>query len=203
MKRSVLGLLCVGAICGGLCRPASAQTLEGFAKLPADTFATGPTSGQLIAPTNGRVPPFEEKQPVQGLSSVLPGRHGDYWVMPDNGFGAKENSSDFLLRVYRIDPHFKTAFGGPGTIHVRTSITLRDPDRKVTFPIVADGVTYPGSGIPVDPALHRTQVVLPAGSRRQLDRRPHARWRAHVSRHRARQQRGSCGALQEDLSCGS
>jgi glycerophosphoryl diester phosphodiesterase len=133
MKKSVLGLLYAGTLCGALCAPASAQTLEGVAKLPADTFAAGPTSGQLIAPTNGRVPPFEEKQPVQGLSSVLPGRHGDYWVMPDNGFGAKENSPDFLLRVYRIDPQFKTASGGPGTIDVKTSITPAIRIAKLRF----------------------------------------------------------------------
>ena len=34
------------------------QTLEGLAVLPADTFAPGPTSGQFIAPANGRIPPF-------------------------------------------------------------------------------------------------------------------------------------------------
>lgn len=162
MKKVVIGLLCAATVCGAVCRPASAQTLEGFAKLPADTFAPGPTSGQFILPTNGRVPPFEAKQPVQGVSSVLPGRNGDYWVMPDNGFGAKENSPDFLLRVYRIDPHFKTAFGGPGTIDLKTSITLHDPDHRITFPIVADGVTYPDSTIPVDPAI-RSRRLLTGG----------------------------------------
>ena len=83
---------------------AAAQTLEGFATFPADTFAPGPTSGQLITPANGRLPPFEDKQPVQGISSVLAGSHGDFWVMADNGFGAKENSSDFVLRLYHIVP---------------------------------------------------------------------------------------------------
>ena len=46
--------------------PAAAQTLEGFATFPADTFAPGPTSGQFILPANGRIPPFVDKQPVQG-----------------------------------------------------------------------------------------------------------------------------------------
>ena len=32
--------------------------------------------------------------------------------MPDNGYGAKTNSGDFLLRLYRIRPDFKTAAGG-------------------------------------------------------------------------------------------
>ena len=37
---------------------ASAQTLEGIAVLPADTFVVGPTSGQFITASNGRIPPF-------------------------------------------------------------------------------------------------------------------------------------------------
>jgi hypothetical protein len=162
VKKSTISLLCAATVCAGLCASVSAQTLEGFAKLPADTFAPGPTSGQFILPTNGRVPPFEGKQPVQGVSSVLPARNGDYWVMPDNGFGAKENSPDFVLRVYRIDPHFKTAFGGSGTIDLESSITLHDPDHRINFPIVADGQSYPGSAIPVDPAI-RSRRLLTGG----------------------------------------
>lgn len=76
-------------------------TLVEFASLPADTFTPGPTSGQFIAPANGRVPPFDQRQPVQGISSVLRSSNGDFLVMSDNGFGAKENSTDYVLRVYR------------------------------------------------------------------------------------------------------
>jgi hypothetical protein len=138
---------------------AAAQTLEGFARLPADTFAPGPTSGQLITPANGRVPPFENRQPVQGISSVLPGLHGDFWVMPDNGFGAKENSSDYVLRVYHIDPDFRTRHGGSGTIALESFISLRDPDHKINFPIVADGAVYPGSTIPVDSDIRKKRLL--------------------------------------------
>ena len=136
---------------------AGAQTLEGFASLPADTFAPGPTSGQLIPPPppNGRTTPFEDAQPIQGFSSVLRASHGDFLAMPDNGFGAKENSPDYILRVYRISPHFRTRYGGRGTIGVKSYITLRDPHRKINFPIVADGDFYPGSSIPVDPRIQR------------------------------------------------
>jgi glycerophosphoryl diester phosphodiesterase len=38
------------------------------------------------------------------LLGVLHAGHGEPWAMPDNGYGAKTNSSDFLLRVYRIEP---------------------------------------------------------------------------------------------------
>lgn len=137
---------------------AGAQTLEGFAKLAADTFAPGPTSGNLITPANGRVPPFDG-QPVQGLSSVLPGKDGDFLVMPDNGFGAKENSPDFVLRVYRIDPSFRTRQGGTGTIDLKSFITLRDPDHRINFPIVADQTEYPGSAIAVDPSIRKRRFL--------------------------------------------
>ena len=64
-------LLVVLTLTVGPCPSADAQTLEAFASFPADTFAPGPTSGQLVTPANSRVPPFEDQQPVQGISSVL------------------------------------------------------------------------------------------------------------------------------------
>jgi len=123
--------------------PAAAQappevTLEGRAVLPADTFAPGPPSGTQLPPNqaiNGRTPPFPS-QPVQGFSAVLRADDGGYLAMPDNGFGAKDNSADFLLRAYRIEPRFETTRGGAGTIEVGDFIELRDPDRKIDFPIV-------------------------------------------------------------------
>ena len=141
---------------------AGAQTLTGFASLSADTFAPGPTSGQFITPANGRVPPFAGLQPVQGFSSVLRRPNGDFLVMSDNGFGAKPNSPDYVLRVYRISPDFKTKNRGTGTIDVRSFITLRDPAARINFPIVADGAFYPGSTIPVDAAI-REQRLLTGG----------------------------------------
>ena len=143
-------------------QPAGAQSLVKFASLPADTFAAGPTSGQLIAPANGRIPPFVDKQPVQGFSSVLRTASGDYLAMSDNGFGAKPNSPDYVLRFYRIDPDFRTATGGSGTIAVESFTTLSDPFHKVNFPIVADGATYPGTAIPVDAAI-RSRRLLTGG----------------------------------------
>jgi hypothetical protein len=144
--------------------PALAQaTLSQFASLPADTFTPGPTSGQLIAPANGRTPPFDQRQPVQGISSVLRESNGDFLVMSDNGFGAKENSADYVLRVYRIAPDFRTKNGGSGMIDVESFITLSDPHRYVNFPIVADGTLYPNSVIPVDPAI-RSRRLLTGGT---------------------------------------
>jgi len=114
-------------------------TLTGRAVLPAQTFAPGPRSGTQITPANGITPPFPEPfgQPIQGFSGVLDAGGGRLWAMPDNGFGAKANSADFLLRVYRGTPRFRTAQGGPGDVSPEGDfISLRDPDRRVPFPIV-------------------------------------------------------------------
>ena len=131
-----------------LAAPASAHkgvpTLEGRAVLPAETYAPGPVSGTLIGPGpfNGITPPFPS-QPVQGFSAVLDAGRGEFWAMPDNGYGAEENSKDFLLRVYRIAPNFETAkrgtrptssgSTGSGTIAVRGFIGLSDPGRQLPF----------------------------------------------------------------------
>lgn len=58
--------------------------------------------------------------------------------MPDNGFGSKGNSVDFLLRLYRFTPKWETARGGAGTIDVGRFLSLRDPDHKIPFAIVND-----------------------------------------------------------------
>jgi hypothetical protein len=110
--------------------------LEARAVLPALTFAAGPPSGSLLgtAPINGVTPPFPG-QPVQGISAVLDGPGDTYWAMPDNGYGAKENSADFLLRVYRFRPDFETANRGSGTVAVEGFVQLRDPDRRIPFAI--------------------------------------------------------------------
>ena len=139
--------------------PATAQQLEAIAVLPAETFAPGPTSGQFIAPANGSVPPYVDLQPVQGVSSVLRAAGGDFLVMSDNGFGAKANSPDYVLRVYRVSPDFRTARGGTGRISVRSWITLSDPWHRVGFPIVADGEFYPDSAIPVDASIRANRLL--------------------------------------------
>lgn len=163
----------------------AAGSLVGFASLPADTFSHGPTSGQFASWANGRVLPLRAKQPVQGFSAVLPGPvEGSFDLMPDNGFGTKANSPDALLRMYSVRPDFRRWDGaglvGSGTVqpvHRKTgevladfgpesTITLHDPKRRLGFPIVADGATYPyaGSGpgsanIPVAPSIRQRRLL--------------------------------------------
>ena len=139
--------------------PAAAQsTLSGFALMPANTFSDGPTSGQFAgAGAGGNALPLLNKQPVQGVSSILAGPvPGTYTVMTDNGFGAQNNSADTLLRLYAIRPDWKTAAGGTGTVgavdfisgaaqasfNAASRITLSDPDRKLGYTLQADLARY-------------------------------------------------------------
>jgi len=166
----------------------AAGTLAGFASMPADTFAPGPTSGQFASSANGRTLPLVDKQPVQGFSAVLPGPvAGTFQVMPDNGFGAKSNSADTLLRLYTVQPDFRSWNGkglsGSGTVlpvdrdtgdklasfGKRSYVTLNDADQRLGFAIVADGEFYPyaGSGpgsadIPVDAAITKRRLLTGA-----------------------------------------
>ena len=81
-------------------------------------------------------------QPVEGFSAIVDGREpGEFLAMPDNGFGAKANSRDFLIRAYYIRPRFKTARGGDGAVEVGDFISFRDPDHRIGFPLVNEGTT--------------------------------------------------------------
>jgi hypothetical protein len=111
---------------------ASGPTLLARAILPSDAYQPGPPSGAAVAPNNGVTPPFPG-QPIPGFSAVLDAGHGEFWGMPDNGYGAKTNSADFLLRLYRIRPDFETATGGSGTVAVLGFLQLRDPDGRIPF----------------------------------------------------------------------
>jgi hypothetical protein len=144
------------------------------AVLPSATFSTGPTSGQFATGNNGVVTPFINKQPVQGFSAVLRGpAKGTYFVMSDNGFGAKANSPDALLRVYVVKPDFEAGTltpvnrltGDELTDFTSDSyITLRDPLGRIPFAIVADGLVYPGTpvaggSIPVDASIRTGRLL--------------------------------------------
>ena len=160
-----------------------AAELVGFALMPANTFAEGPTSGQFATGAGGNPLPLINKQPVQGVSAVLHGPNKrSFSVMPDNGFGAKSNSADALLRIYTVRPNFKTWNGsaviGAGTISPAdfhsgrvlpafnrdSFINLRDPDRNIGFDIVAGMTFYPngGNNIPVDPSIQAGRLLTGA-----------------------------------------
>jgi glycerophosphoryl diester phosphodiesterase len=133
-KRMLAGIAAaaVAATAFASARAASEQgVLEGRAILPAETFAPGPPSGAFIGgPVINGVPVPFASQPVQGFSAVLPAGGHRFWVMEDNGYGAKANSSDFLLRMYLVTPQFKTAHGGSGSVSVGDSSSSAIPTRR-------------------------------------------------------------------------
>ena len=64
--------------------------LEARAILPADAVFPAPFGGVVNtdpAPAPGAT------QPVGGFSALLDAGNGDFYAMPDNGFGAKANSA--------------------------------------------------------------------------------------------------------------
>ncbi|MBQ0957943.1 esterase-like activity of phytase family protein [Ideonella sp. 4Y11] len=138
---------------------AHAQTLTGWALMPAATFADGPTSGQFAAPNpyGTHLPPYLDQQPVQGLSGVLPGpRRHSFLFLVDNGFGAQANSADAVLRAYTLKIDWKTARGGSGSVSpadlasdrprdafdARTRLEFNDAQHQVPWAIQADFEHY-------------------------------------------------------------
>jgi hypothetical protein len=141
----------------------------GRAILNADIFSPGPTSGQLITSSNGVSVPFANKQPIQGFSAVLAGpKPNTFLVMMDNGFGAKANSPDVLLRAYGVEVDFATSQIFP--VNFKTGerlnefsqaswLQLNDRHGLLDFPIVGDGTVYPGVTIPIDSNIKNNRLL--------------------------------------------
>ena len=137
VARAAAATVSVAAVLAAAAHPAAAMStaagsaaadrrpeLVGRAVLPADTLAPGPVSGTAIGagPFNGRTPPFAG-QPVQGFSALVEdGRRGRYLALSDNGYGAKANSADFLLRAHRLEVDFSA-----GTVVTRGFLGFSDP----------------------------------------------------------------------------
>ena len=134
-----------------------ANELAGFASLPADTFAEGPQSGTDDGEgnpieANGRIGPFDG-QPVQGFSGVqfAPDNTGAFWFLSDNGFGAQDNSTDYLLRIYQVDPNFTGIENGDGSVEIENFIQLSDPNNLIDFDIVnQDGRLLTGADFDIE-----------------------------------------------------
>lgn len=160
--------------------------------MPATTFADGPTSGRFAGanPYGTNLPPYAARQPVQGFSGVLcgPGRDA-FRLLVDNGFGAKLNSADALLRMYTLTLDLRTRAGGTGTVSAadwasgrprsafdsRTRITLNDASRLLGLPIQADYSHYYDNpaGIPVDAAVREGRLLTGADLDVESVRRDH------------------------------
>jgi hypothetical protein len=180
MKHGLL-LALLAASAAHAAPPPDVPTLSGWAVMPPATFADGPTSGQFASPNpyGSNVPPYAQRQPVQGFSGVLRGPGRDtFRFLVDNGFGAKANSADALLRVYTAEVDFRTARRGSGTVRAadwrtgrprdafdaRTRITLNDAHRQIGIPIQADYANYydDPSRPPVDASIRAGRLLTGA-----------------------------------------
>jgi glycerophosphoryl diester phosphodiesterase len=112
-----------------------AATLAGRATLSADYLAEGPPSGAAASPANGRKGPWDG-QVIPGFSAMVDNHDGTFWAQPDNGFGAKGNSADFLLRSYLVRPQWDTGRKGAGEIDVLDFIEYNDRNDILDFDIV-------------------------------------------------------------------
>ncbi|WP_307655935.1 esterase-like activity of phytase family protein [Variovorax paradoxus] len=144
------------------CGHAAAQTafpatLAGHAVLPAQSFVAAPkdapadlqasgkfTSGKRVEALGtveglsggrgtGVSVPFKG-QPLQGHSGIRKMDDGSFWILTDNGAGAKANSPDFMLYLNHYKVDFKS-----GKFNRLNTIFLHDPDKKVPFRIVHEG----------------------------------------------------------------
>ena len=128
------------------------NTLAAVAPVATGPAALSPAAAQESVPRApalvGRAiqayepaPPVPQPQPRGGYSALVDGPGGTRWAVPDNGYGGKGNSCNFVLRVdrVRIDPIRSGDAAAPGTIELLSSVQLRDPDGLVPSPIYRQG----------------------------------------------------------------
>lgn len=117
--------------------------LEARAKLSALYLADGPASGKDTTAKNGQTPPYNG-QVIPGFSGMIEIGDGTFYGLPDNGFGAKANSSDFMLRIYQVKPDWETAKnakqpGSAGGVDVLRYISINDRNNLIDWDIVNEG----------------------------------------------------------------
>ncbi len=161
-RQNATTLLACSALCIALTGHASAQQeftarLTAHAVLPAETFIEAPADAPVDLRTSGKYTtgrrvdapgtvmgksyeretgvklPFKG-QPVQGHSGIKVMSDGSFWILTDNGMGAKANSPDSMLYLnnWTID-------WASGQWKRNRTVFLHDPDRKVPFRIVHEG----------------------------------------------------------------
>lgn len=107
------------------------------ASLPKKIYAEGPSSGQFRHPDQSKAF-FLNKQPILSFSSILATNKVDiFWCLTDNGFGKKNNSADYIPRLYEL----KLDKDGNASYQKRY-LQFTDPDKKLSFPIQADYEHY-------------------------------------------------------------
>ena len=162
MRRSVLAVAMTVIGSGAFASDAIFE-LSGWAEIPSTYRHPGPVSGQFAGPANGVTPPYQG-QPIPGFSGMIPTpTPGTFFALPDNGFGAQNNSADFVIGFYEVTPTFKstgdgTTSRGPVAVHEFTPFS--DPQRLLDSSYITDGAVYTrvnyystGIQIPVDAGI--------------------------------------------------
>ena len=121
-------------------------TLTGWASLAAGTFVpdSEPSGALVTGNLNGFTVPFAD-QPVQGFSGIVNNGDGTFDVLSDNGYGNQANSGDFLLRVQKLAPVFRT-----GKVDVLGGVNLTDPAGKVPWKLTRDDRVLTGADFDVE-----------------------------------------------------
>ena len=153
--------------------PDSFFSLSGWAEIPSTFRQPGPTSGQFATGANGVMPPYQG-QPIPGFSGVIPSpTPGRFIGLPDNGFGAQNNSADFLIGFYEFTPSFKTDGDGTtsrGGVTVHSFTSFSDPSGHLNATFIAGAPVYtrafyypaPAAQIPVDPSILSRRLLTGA-----------------------------------------
>ena len=108
---------------------ADARRVDAVGSLPGHSYLSDKAAPR---PTHVALP--FKGQPVQGFSGIKHSGDGRYWVLQDNGYGARSNSADAMLMFHRVKPDWQK-----GGVRLERSAFIHDPDRKVPFPIVNEG----------------------------------------------------------------
>jgi len=100
---------------------------------PRRVEAVGSVMGQSGGRDTGIALPFQG-QPAQGHSGIKRMADGSFWILTDNGAGAKANSPDFMLYLNHYAVDFQS-----GQFQRQKTVFLHDPDKKVPFRITHEG----------------------------------------------------------------
>ena len=184
MKRSLLAAAALTVMAGqAIAAEEFTAKLAGHAILPAETFLPAPADapadlkvsgkfttakrvdaiGSVMGKSAGRPTgvsvPFQG-QPVQGHSGIKVMQDGSFWLLTDNGFGAKANSPDVMLFLNRYMVDWNA-----GSFARQETIFLSDPNKVVPFRIANEatdtryltGSDFDTEGFPVS----YTHLTLP------------------------------------------
>ncbi len=149
--------LCIAFACPAFAQQEFPAKLSGHVVLPAETFIPAPADAPADLKTSGKYTtgkrveeigtvmgksyerdtgvklPFKG-QPIQGHSGIKVMADGSFWIITDNGMGAKANSPDSMLYLNR----WTIDWASGEWKHLQT-VFLHDPDKKVPFRIVHEG----------------------------------------------------------------